>query len=56
MSGDGVWVLEGTAHASFARKNNMWPMDPPKGRYGFYLHTFGDGAACVHLLREVRRV
>merc|ERR1719221_2418927 len=27
-----------------------------KAKYGFYMHTFSDGQACIHLLREVRRV
>merc|ERR1719162_672838 len=50
MSGDGVWILQGKAiHASFVRENTL-------GRYGFYLHTYSEPAACVHLLREVRRV
>jgi len=27
-----------------------------KSKYGFYLHTHGEPEACIHLLREVRRV
>jgi len=56
ISGDGVWMLEGTASHSFARKNKDALPVQDKGRYGFYMHTFSDAAACVHLLREVRRV
>eukprot|EP00746_Dinoflagellata_sp_MGD_P028918 gnl/MRDRNA2_/MRDRNA2_16842_c0_seq1.p1 gnl/MRDRNA2_/MRDRNA2_16842_c0~~gnl/MRDRNA2_/MRDRNA2_16842_c0_seq1.p1 ORF type:complete len:490 (-),score=72.94 gnl/MRDRNA2_/MRDRNA2_16842_c0_seq1:37-1353(-) len=69
MHDGGVWIPEGvmssSSNKSFlqseASSNSLNSMKTErisyaKGTYGFYLHTFKQAAASVHLLREVRRV
>jgi hypothetical protein len=46
---DGVWFQEGPVSLELRPK-----ILPTKGNYGFYLHTFGQAFANVHLLRDVR--
>jgi len=47
----GVWMAQSDA---LRRKTEALSLVKYESKYGFYLHTFADGEACIHLLRRVR--
>lgn len=53
----GVWMAKSpNLQSKQTNRSKTLSLVEYKKKYGFYLHTFGEGDACIHLLQEVRRV